>query len=674
MKGLAFLSARPIDGWRVFSLLCLVGAIFLVIVPQLWIVVSAFYREGGSFTIQIRSGDLSVVRDSTTDFVVEREDPDLIVLSRGDGMRLSIARLSPGVSRMTASEPLDLVGTVTGTRLDAKSKNTDLRIEQTVALNLFAPTAPPTFEANQDGQSLLLRHAKKGFLQVHDRAKQFSLQNFRDFISRKTSLQALWNSIVVTVLSTVFVGVIAVPLAWLVARYQFRGRSALIALITMASVSPPFLGAYVWRLLLGANGLITQALGWDWSIVGLHGVIWVIVWLLYPLVFLMSLDSFCAVDPTLRESALSLGASRRQSFWTIEVPSCLPGVLTGLYMAAMAAFSDFGTPYIIALDLVILPKMIYTEFLNETGGKTSMASTGAVVMLVVATAFLAMQRLILSGRSFASVSTRRQVLSTPSPAVQGGIYLFAGTVIALAFTPHLVVIITSFLEWQAGTVTAIPTWANYQTLLTHQLGAVWVSLSTAGAATVLCVLFGVTLSYVIVRRSDAVIAPLFNGIVMTPYIIPGTVFAIGFILAFNQDPLVLTGTWFILTLSYFVRLLPFALKTSEAALYQIHPALEDAALSLGARRFQVFTGIVAPLVFSGTLTGMILVFLHGVNELSSTILLYRPPWTPMAAVIFQNTISPGANFGYAAAMAVLMMVILYVPLAFIIRRTKGNAP
>lgn len=140
---LAFLLARPIDGWRVFSLLCLVGAIFLVIVPQLWIVVSAFYREGGSFTIQIRGGDLSVVRDSTTDFVVDREDPDLIVLSRGDGVRLSIARLSPGVSRITASEPLDLVGTVTGTRLDAKSKSTDLRIEQTVALNLFAPTAPP---------------------------------------------------------------------------------------------------------------------------------------------------------------------------------------------------------------------------------------------------------------------------------------------------------------------------------------------------------------------------------------------------------------------------------------------------------------------------------------------------------------------------------------------------
>lgn len=126
-------------------------------------------------------------------------------------------------------------------------------------------------------------------------------------------------------------------------------------------------------------------------------------------------------------------------------------------MAAMAAFSDFGTPYIISLDLMILPKLIYTEFLNETGGKTSVASTGAVLMLVIATTFLAMQRLILSGRSFASVSTRRQVLSTPSPAVQGGIYLFAGTVVALAFTPHLVVLITSFLEWQAGTVTVIPT-------------------------------------------------------------------------------------------------------------------------------------------------------------------------------------------------------------------------
>lgn len=518
---------------------------------------------------------------------------------------------------------------------------------------------------------LLLAHAEKGFLRFHDRATHASFRNFKDFLTRSTYLEAIKNSLIVTVLSTLFASLVAVPLAWLVARFAFRGRGAVIALITMASVSPPFLGAYVWRMLLGANGLLTNALGLDWTIVGMHGVIWVIVWLLYPLVFLMSLDSFSSVDPTLRESAMSLGATRRRSFWTVEVPSSLPGILTGLYMAAMAAFSDFGTPFIISLDLVILPKLVYTEFLNETGGNPSIAATGSIIMLVIATMFLALQRLVLAGRSFATVTARKQVLDVPGTGLRWLIYGFAGVVIGLAFTPHVVVAITSFLEWRAGTVTSVPTLQNYVHLFTSEMNAVWVSLSAATAATLLCLVFGLSIAYIIVRKGFQVIGPLLNAVVMMPYIIPGTVFAIGFILAFNEPPLLLTGTWFILVLSYFIRMLPFSVKAGEATLYQIHTALEDAALSLGAKPMRVFVGIVVPMMLSGAVTGMTLVFLHSVTELSSTILLYRPPWTPMSAVIFQNTISPGANFGYAASMAVLMMLILYIPLAMITTKRKA---
>ncbi|MEM9634804.1 MAG: iron ABC transporter permease [Pseudomonadota bacterium] len=659
------------DTWKLFSLLCLVGAVMLVLVPQLWIVISAFKQDGGAFTLQSRNGNLSLISEGMTRFSPVSSENGTVQLERPDGFSVTFEQQQPGVTLIRASEPLTLMAGHVGTRFQLTGNNVDVLIEQTVVLDIFGNSGPPVLVPEQSGSNILLRHEPKSFLRFQDRRQHFSLQNFREFLTRSTYLEAIKNSLIVTVLSTLFASLVAVPLAWMVARYQFRWRSACIAMITMASVSPPFLGAYVWRMLLGANGLLTNALGLDWTIVGMHGVIWVIVWLLYPLVFLMSLDSFSGVDPTLRESALSLGASRRRSFWNIEVPTCLPGILTGLYMAAMAAFSDFGTPFIISLDLLILPKLVYTEFLNETGGNPSIASTGSIIMLVIATLFLAMQRLVLAGRSFASVTSRKQVLDVPSTGMKWLIYGFAGTVIALAFTPHAVVTVTSFLEWRAGTVTSVPTLSNYVNLFSNQMNSVWVSLSTAAAATALCLFFGLSIAYVIVRKRYRIIAPVLNGLVMTPYIIPGTVFAIGFILAFNQEPLLLTGTWFILVLSYFIRMLPFALKTGEATLYQIHPAMEDAALSLGAKPMRVFMGVVVPMMLSGAITGATLVFLHSVTELSSTILLYRPPWTPMSAVIFQNTVSPGANFGYAAAMAVLMMVILYVPLALVTRKRKS---
>lgn len=660
------------DSWKIFSIFCLAGAILLVVVPQLWIVASAFEKDGGAFTLRIQNGQTSLIKEDLSGFSPQQESPEVIVLDRPDGLVLTIRQMTADETLIEANTALALSRPPSGTRFWMSAENADFQIEQTVVMDIFGKSAPPVLAPKILDGKVLLRHEPKGFLRFHDRKTHFSFANFQEFLSRSIYIEAITNSLIVTIVSTVFASLVAVPLAWMIARYRFRGRSAFIALITMASISPPFLGAYVWRMLLGANGLLTQALGLDWTIVGMHGVIWVIVWLLYPLVFLMSLDSFTSVDPTLRESALSLGATHRRAFWTVEVPCSLPGILTGFYMAAMAAFSDFGTPFIISLDLVILPKLVYTQFLNETGGNPSLASTGSIIMLVIATLFLAIQRLVLAGRSFASVTARRQVLEKPSSSLLVTIYIFAGTVIALAFTPHVVVTITSFLEWRAGTVTTDFTLANYENLFAKEMNAVWVSLSTATAATTLCLFFGLSIAYVIVRKKYRIIGPMLNSVVMMPYIIPGTVFAIGFILVFNQEPLLLTGTWFILVLSYFVRMLPFALKSGEATLYQIHPAMEDAALSLGARPIRMFAGIVVPMMLSGAITGMTLVFLHSVTELSSTILLYRPPWTPMSAVIFQNTISPGANFGYAAAMSVLMMTILYVPLALITKRRKGD--
>ncbi|MHA3980737.1 ABC transporter permease [Halovulum sp. GXIMD14794] len=659
------------DSWKIFSVFCLVGALLLVVLPQVWIILSAFKQEGGAFTLRLTGGEMQVETADLERFSIEEDTGGRVVLGRADGFGLVFERIEPGLTLVSATDPLILTETAQGTRFRFNAGPAEFSVEQSVPMNIFGDQSPPVFETEQRGDAIALRHEPRGFMRFRDHVETFTLANFKEFLGRSTYLEAVKNSLIVTVVSTFLASVVAIPLAWLVSRYRFRGRAIVVALITMASVSPPFLGAYVWRMLFGSTGLLTTALGLDWSIVGIHGVIWVIMWLVYPMIFLMSLDSFTGVDPTLRESAMSLGAPPRRSFWGIEIPTCLPGIVTGLYMASMQAFSDFGTPFIISLDLVILPKLVYSEFLNETGGNVSIASTGSLIMLTIAMMFLGVQRLILAGKSFASVTSRKQVLQVPGRGMAAVIYGFAATVIGIAFTPHVVIVITSFLEWRVGAVTAVPTLQNYVELFTNQFGAVFVSLSAATTATFLCLTLGLSIAYVIVRKSTRFVTPLLNGVIMIPYIIPGTVFAIGFILAFNQPPILLTGTWFILVLSYFTRMLPFTVKTGESALYQIHPAMEDAALSLGARPTQAFRHVVAPMMLSGAVTGMTLVFLRSVTELSSTILLYRPPWTPMSAVIFQNTVSPGANFGYAAAMSVLMMVILYVPLTLITLKRKA---
>jgi iron(III) transport system permease protein len=293
-------------------------------------------------------------------------------------------------------------------------------------------------------------------------------------------------------------------------------------------------------------------------------------------------------------------------------------------------------------------------------------------MVAISTAFLGAYRAYLSFGTYATVSARRLTPKTPTPLVHALILGFAAFVLAMAFVPHVTVLITSFLEWRSGVVFPVLTIANYRTMFANELMAVAISLSLATVSTAANIVLGIGIAYVLVRKRYPIIAPLLNGIVMMPFVIPGTVIGIGLILALNTPPLVLTGTWAILCLAFFIRNLPYAVKSAEAVLFQIHPALEEAAISLGATPMRSFLHATLPLMAAGLVSGATLAFLHGMTELSSTIVLYRPPWKPMTAVIFENTITLAADFGVAAAMTVLLMAILYGPLWLITQKARGQ--
>ena len=100
------------------------------------------------------------------------------------------------------------------------------------------------------------------------------------------------------------------------------------------------------------------------------------------------------------------------------------------------------------------------------------------------------------------------------------------------------------------------------------------------------------------------------------------------------------------------------MKTAEAVLYRIHPDLEEAAKSLGAKPGRSFYDVTLKLMLGGVISGATLSFLQIMTEISSTIILYRPPWKPMTAVIFENTTRAGSDFGVASAMTVILMLIL----------------
>lgn len=510
--------------------------------------------------------------------------------------------------------------------------------------------------------------------------KEFTLANYVEFFTTLRFRRSLVNSLWVSFAVAIGAVLVATPLAFFLARYRLPAKNTILTLLTMATVSPPFLGAYAWVLLLGRGGIITSTLR-DWgvplpfqSILGPGGIIWVGVWITYAVVFLLIYDGFTNLDPGLEEAAMSVGANRLRTFFHISLPLVTPALLTGFYLALMAAFTDFGTPMIIGGGFQVLPVTIYYEFLSEVATNPSLASAASVIMIGVSTGLLMLQRYLIARRSYSAVGVRRRVPQALGRGRTALLLALVGVVLLISFTPHIVVLITSFMTWRSGILKWQFTLDNYAQLFRRSLNPIFISYFLSIVATALVIVAGAVAAYIVARKNYRVVAPTLNALVMLPYIIPGTVLAIGLILAFNQQPLLLTGTWVILVMAYFIRRLPYVMKAIEAGLYQIHPSLEEAAMSVGASSTRAFTDITARMLTPSVVSGGTIAFLMIITELSSTVMLYAIPWVTMTVIIFTYALQPASPFGIASAMTVVLMVSIYLPLYLIRRRYQASSP
>jgi iron(III) transport system permease protein len=504
-----------------------------------------------------------------------------------------------------------------------------------------------------------------------------TFENAAHFFSSPRYLAALRNSAVLSVLICAFSMLIAVPLAFVHARHRLPGKGAILTLAAMATVTPPFLGAYVWVMLLGWSGLLSsavRAMGIPFEgIVGFWGIVWVGSWSAVGLVFMFAYDAFSTMDPSLEEAAMSVGASRLRAYLQVSLPMATPALLTVGYLVLMAAFTDFGTPKIIGGDVEVLPVVVYNAFLGEVSTRPAMAATASLVMVAISTLVLMAQRFILTRRSYALSGSARARPRPMSDAATALVMAWTAAVFVMVFTPHVVVTGLSFFTWTMDVPHLPVTLDNYVALGRRSLSPVLVSYLLSIVSTLAAVLVGLLAAYVVVRKAFLVIGPSLNALVMMPYLIPGTVLAVGLIVAFSRPPFALTGTGAILAIAYFIRKLPYSMKAAEAALYQVHPSMEEAALSVGATPARAFRDVTVRMILPGLASGATVTFLATITELSATIMLYSAAWTTMTVVIFQAAQGMGGVFGVASATAVVMMASVYVPLYLIRRHYRVGA-
>lgn len=501
----------------------------------------------------------------------------------------------------------------------------------------------------------------------------FTWNNYASVFSTPFYRRCLGNSLFMSGLATVFSVLIGVPFAFFTTRYRLPGATTLRTLGTLPLILPTFIGAEAWLLLLGRNGIVTRQLAELGlhipSIYGWQGVVLVFTLQFFPFVFLMVSAAINSVDRSLEEAARNLGASPWRVFRTVTLPVVTPAIASGALIVFCMSIENFGVPTIIGNDYKVLAEQAYSEFVSEMGGNPSMAGTLSTVLVVVTLALTVLQKVWVERKNYAMSSLRPPEVKTLSPVGKKLAWTFCAGIVFISLAPFAVVMVA------AVTKTSGPVMYYGQFTLDNLLVALQVaprpifnSFFLSTTATIIGMVFGLAVSYLVVRKGG-VAGYVLDLAMMLPLVIAGSVLGIALAASYNKGPVVLTGTWMIIVLAYFIRKTPFSVKTTSALLHQIEVSVEEASISLGVPPFATFLKVVVPSMLPGVVAGAIIMWVTTLAELSSTIVLYYGPWSTMTVQVFQYIGS--GDFGPASAYGAILIVSVLAPL-FLLSKFLGR--
>ena len=508
---------------------------------------------------------------------------------------------------------------------------------------------------------------------MHPETGSFSLKSYQTFFHYPFYLRCLRNSLFVSTLGTFFALILGVPFAFFLARYRIPGKSLLKTLGTLPLILPTFIGAEAWLMLLGRNGLFAKLLGPLGievpSIYGWQGIVLVFTLQFFPFIFLMVSAAIISIDRSLEEAATNLGAGRLRVFFTVTLPVITPAILSGALVVFYLCIENFGVPILIGEDFRVLSVQAYNEFISEMGGNPSMAGALSMVLLAITLGLTLLQKYWVERKSYAMTSLNPLEVKRLRLLPATLIWLFCTGLVFIALFPFVVVMVSSLTK----TSGPVMYWGQFS--LENFTRAVAIaprpilnSFFLATTATLIGIFFGVVVSYLLVRRRGTV-SYLLDILVMLPLAVAGTVQGIALAATYNKGIIVLTGTWMILVLAYFIRKAPYSIKTTSALLQQIDGSIEEASINLGVPPVRSFLKVVIPIMLPGIVAGGIIMWVTTLAELSSTIVLYYGPWATMTVEVFQRIGS--GDFGPASAYATILIVSVLIPL-FILNRVSGK--
>jgi iron(III) transport system permease protein len=501
------------------------------------------------------------------------------------------------------------------------------------------------------------------------------------------STRVIGNTLFVAVGTTLLAMLIGGALAFALVRVNTPGRSLLDQLVILPLFLTPLLTAIAWSWLGSPRaGLINlfgrEVLGVANGLVNLHsagGVIFVSALAFAPLPFLLIAGALFAMDPSLEDSARVHGATPAGALVRITLPLVLPSTLASALLVFVQAAGLFSVPAVLGMPsgFYVAATDIY-RLLNNYPPRFAQAAAWGLLLLALAAALVAAERMLLSGRSFVTITgkafqPRIVAIGRLRYVLAALVWIYVAVAVILPVLTLLWAALVNFLTIDFKQMAFDFRHFRY-VLFTYPKTYIATQNSMLlgiATATTVCAL-GLAIAWVVVR-TRGVARGFLDHISMVPLALPSIVLAVGLLWTYVGFTLLpIYGTPVILLIGYVTHYLPLGVRAAAGALQQLHPELEAAARVSGAGLSTTLRLIVLPLTRPTMIGAWTLIFVLAIQEVSASILLYTTRSTVLSVAVFD--LWEAGNVNALAALSVMQLAVSFLALALVLgTRRRGVA-
>ena len=332
-----------------------------------------------------------------------------------------------------------------------------------------------------------------------------TLSHFATFFTVSVLKESFFNSLYVSLLSVLFASLIAIPLAYLTVRFQFRGAILIQTLGVLPLIMPPFVGAVSMQLLFGRSGSVNLLLS-DWFdftvpiMDGLAGVVFVESIHYFHFILMNLVVALRNIDGAMEESAQNLGAKGLRLFFRVIFPLAMPGYVAGAALVFIKVFDDLGTPLVLGVTNMLAPQAYLR--ITSIGLDDPLGYVVSFIMIAFSVFALWLSVRVLKGKDYATLQKGGNALRKRRLTWFQGImaYAWIALVLLVVLSPHLGILLLSLSEvWSFSVLPDAYTYQHYVTVFTDAKGMIGNTLLYCSLAAGIDVIVGTAIAYIILR-------------------------------------------------------------------------------------------------------------------------------------------------------------------------------